>query len=215
MFETNNTPRTEVMAVTSMQAVRLHKAPAAAAAASQAAGGSETQGSSGQSVTMQQAERVLARLVEEKWFEKSGAGYYSLSPRALMELRGWLVETYNEEEEDEQGRGFGRWEPIKFCQACRDIVTVVSYSRHSLWIKASLLWLTGSTVGPTMSEPRLHLPHPLHLHGQLVQSPTVPLVSALQHGVDRGGLCWGEGRKSTDQSATYRRGRAEERETGG
>jgi hypothetical protein len=51
-----------------------------------------------------------------------------LSPRALMELRGWLVETYNEEapaegEEDEEE---SRWERVKFCETCRDIVTIVS-----------------------------------------------------------------------------------------
>lgn len=129
MFETHNTPRAEVMALTSMQAVRLHKA-AAAARASGVGGsgedGEQTQGAAGGSLTMAQAERVLAGLVEEGWLEKSRAGYLGLSPRALMELRGWLVETYNEpppaegEEDDEDGAVKTR---VKMCHACREIVT--------------------------------------------------------------------------------------------
>ena len=73
---------------------------------------------------MRDAESMMGKLVEEAWFEKSSKGFYSLSPRALMELRGWLVETYNgpEDEAEEGGRG----DRIKFCQACREIVTMVS-----------------------------------------------------------------------------------------
>ena len=122
MFETYNTPRHEVMAITSMQAVALAKAPTEDRRQTQ--NGSETQGSAGQSVTMMQAEKILKSFVEEGWFEKSRKGFYSLSPRALMELRGWLMETYNdmdEEEEDEDER----IRKIKQCQACKEIVTVV------------------------------------------------------------------------------------------
>ena len=72
------------------------------------------------------AERVLASLVAEGWFELSKAGFYSLSPRALMELRGWLIETYNEGA-DEDGSEDEEWvERIKLCQACKEIVTIVS-----------------------------------------------------------------------------------------
>ncbi|KAL6718221.1 hypothetical protein ACLMJK_004309 [Lecanora helva] len=119
MFETYNTPRHEVMAITSMQAIKLHKAPMEDARQTQ--NGSETQGSAGQSLTMGQAEKMLKSLVEEGWFEKSQKGYYSLSPRALMELRGWLFETYNDvdEEEDEEMTS----KKIKQCFACKDIIT--------------------------------------------------------------------------------------------
>ena len=120
MFETNNTSRHEVMAITSMQAVKLHKAPREDGAATQ--NGAETQGSTGQSLTIAQAEKLLKTLVEEGWFERSSKGYYSLSPRALMELRGWLLETYNdvEEEEDETVH-----KKIKQCFACKEIITTV------------------------------------------------------------------------------------------
>lgn len=133
MFETNNTVRKEIMAITSMDAVRLAKAPnnnnndsssSNNTAAAAAAAGTATQGSSGQSLTMVQAQKMLDNLVLEGWFEKSVKGFYSLSPRALMELRGWLVDTYNEVENDEEGEAGVL--KIKSCFSCKGIITVVS-----------------------------------------------------------------------------------------
>ena len=123
MFETYNTQRHEVMAITSMQAIKLHKAPTEDGGQTQ--NGTETQGTAGQSLTMGQAEKMMKTLLEEGWFEKSIKGFYSLSPRALMELRGWLWETYNdpEEEDDEDGRAHKK---IKQCFACKEIITTVS-----------------------------------------------------------------------------------------
>ena len=122
MFETYNTPRHEVMAITSMQAVQLHKPPSENRRETQ--NGSATQGSAGQGITMTQAEKMLKTLVEEGWFEKSRKGYYSLSPRALMELRGWLIDTYNDldDDDDEDER---RVMKIKQCYACKEIITAV------------------------------------------------------------------------------------------
>ena len=124
MFENNNTARKEIMAITSMDAVRLAKAPSDSSRESQQTGSAVTQGSSGQSLTMVQAQKVLDNLVLEGWFEKSAKGFYSLSPRALMELRGWLVDTYNDVEEEEEGEtGILK---IKSCFSCKGIITVVS-----------------------------------------------------------------------------------------
>ncbi|GME63351.1 DNA repair protein nse1 [Neofusicoccum parvum] len=129
MFETHNTARAEVLALTGMQALNLHKAPRNRESA--VAGGGETQPtqqSQGASLTMAQAQKVLDDLVEEGWFEKSARGYVSLSARALMELRGWLVETYNDPagESEDEGEGGGVRDRVKMCEACRQIVTVVS-----------------------------------------------------------------------------------------
>ena len=129
MFETYNTPRHEVMAITSMQAIKLHKSPSEDVRQTQ--NGSGTQATAGQSLTMGQAEKLMKTLVEEGWLEKSIKGFYSLSPRALMELRGWLWETYNdldedEGEEEEEGRVSKR---IKQCFACKEIITTVSRAR--------------------------------------------------------------------------------------
>ena len=124
MFETYNTRRQEVMAINSMQAMKLARPTAENRRESQ---NGATQGSSGQGLTLVQAEKMLKTLVEEGWFEKSRKGYYSLSPRALMELRGWLIETYNDPNEEEEEE-----DPIpkiKQCMACKEIITVVSHVR--------------------------------------------------------------------------------------
>lgn len=128
MFETYNTKRQEVMAINSMQAMKLAKAPNDDRRESQ---NGATQGSSGHCVTLVQAEKMLKTLVEEGWLEKSRKGYYSLSPRALMELRGWLIETYNapEDEDDDEEEQLPK---IKYCYACKDLITVVSQHPHSL-----------------------------------------------------------------------------------
>ncbi|CRG88690.1 hypothetical protein PISL3812_05724 [Talaromyces islandicus] len=124
MFETYNTRRCEALVVSSMQALQLAKAPADAnrreSTAVQANGNpASTQGGAAQSLSMTQAETMMTSLVDEGWLDKSAKGYYSLSPRGLMELRGWLVDTYNDE--DEEGHRARR---VKFCAACKDILTV-------------------------------------------------------------------------------------------
>lgn len=140
------------MAVTGMQAARLAKPPAGARGSLGGEGedGAQTQGSGGHGLTIAQAERVMAEMVAEGWFEKSRAGYFSLSPRALMELRGWLKDMYNEPagegEEEGDGEGLVR---IRDCEACREIVTVVScyiscaylYALTYLYSLCSKVWL--------------------------------------------------------------------------
>lgn len=123
MFEgPGNTRRVEAMCITGTQAVNLAKGVAGVGRRETQNG--ETQSGGSQGLTMRDAEGMMGKLVEEGWFEKSGKGFYSLTPRALMELRGWLVEAYNDPDQDvdEERRG----DRIKFCQACREIVTVVS-----------------------------------------------------------------------------------------
>ena len=124
MFETNNTKRHEVMAITSMQAMRLCKPPAENRRETQ--NGSNTQGGTGQGITHMQAESMLKNLVEEGWLERSRKGYYSLTPRTLMELRGWLFETYNDLEDDGDDEEEVRTMKIKQCYACKEIITTVS-----------------------------------------------------------------------------------------
>ncbi|KAL8729591.1 MAG: hypothetical protein Q9166_004671 [cf. Caloplaca sp. 2 TL-2023] len=128
MFETYNTPRHEIMAITSMQAVRLHKAPDNRRRETQ--DGSATQGSAAQGLKMVEAEKMLKTLVDEGWLEKSRKGYYSLSPRALMELRGWLIETYNDVD-DEDDDDDDRPPRIKQCVACKEIVTMTEWTGNN------------------------------------------------------------------------------------
>lgn len=122
MFDTNNTRLCEGLCISSIQAIQQAKISGVDRRHSQNPATQATQGGAAQSLSMTQAENMMRNLVEEGWLEKSRAGFFSLTPRALMELRGWLISTYNEQ--DEGGRG----SKIKFCAACKDIVTVVSSS---------------------------------------------------------------------------------------
>lgn len=116
MFHTNNTVRTEGMCVAQLQAVGLHKL---SSSGRHFTSNEQSQTPSGavQSLTMTQAEKMILHMIEEGWLQKSRKGYLSLTPRALMELRGWLVVEYND----------GGATKIKFCAACKDMVTVVSH----------------------------------------------------------------------------------------
>jgi hypothetical protein len=121
MFETYNTQRAEVMAITNFQALKLAKANDPQRRESQ------TQTQAAQGLTMTQADKLLESMLEEGWFELSQKGFYSLTPRSLMELRGWLIDMYNDQEEeddDDDDDEEARHEKIKFCVACRDIVTI-------------------------------------------------------------------------------------------
>ncbi|KAI9731107.1 MAG: hypothetical protein M1818_007965 [Claussenomyces sp. TS43310] len=123
MFETYNTPRAEIMGVTSLQALKVAKG---GSGRSSLGGGGNGDGEASQQpapadkgLSTSQAERLLASLVAEGWLERSREGWYTLSARALLELRAWLVVTYNEPDADED-----EWQRIKNCEACRAIVTV-------------------------------------------------------------------------------------------
>ncbi|CAJ2512792.1 Uu.00g009110.m01.CDS01 [Anthostomella pinea] len=120
MFEKYNTPRQEVMGVDGMQAIKLRTAPRQVNEDEDMENGESqpaTQSLKGLKAT--EVETVMASMVDEGWFERTGEGLYSLSPRALMELRSWLVESYNDPDAEE-----GEWQRVKFCEACKEIVTV-------------------------------------------------------------------------------------------
>lgn len=123
MFEKYNTQRQEIMGVTSMQALKLTKGGPnrQSANGSMLENGEEASQVADKGLKLSDAQNLLASLVEEGWFERSKEGWYTLSPRALMELKGWLVATYNDPdlENDEDA-----WQRIKFCVACKSIVTV-------------------------------------------------------------------------------------------
>lgn len=122
MFETNNTRIREILAVSIREARDL----ARPSRQSQVGGRDrESQGQTGSRsyITIDKAEAVLEQLVSQSFFYKSRINYYSLAPRALMELRAYLKETYNEppDPDDPEDEGIIR---IKDCEGCREIVTV-------------------------------------------------------------------------------------------
>lgn len=125
MFETYNTNRQEVMAVTAAQARKLARPPAPANNSANQNGDADVDDSIQQAraadrgLKHSDVERLLPSLVDEGWFEESDEGFYSLSPRSLMELKSWLVNAYNDPD-----AGPDVWQRIKFCEACKEIVTV-------------------------------------------------------------------------------------------
>jgi len=124
MFDTNNTPTREIMAIKQMDASQLARPRRnrQSQAASLAEDGSDTAQSQAADtgITMGEAEKVLDTLVDEQFLQLSRAKYYSLAPRALMELHSYLKETYNEVAEDEEDEPTVR---IRDCEGCREIVT--------------------------------------------------------------------------------------------
>lgn len=121
MFETNNTRLCEGMVITHMQATNLAR-PSAGDRHRRESGNEDSQAAVG-ALTLTEAETVVQRLFSEGWLERSRKDYISLTPRALMELRHWLVTSYN----DENPQGNLGQQKIKFCAACKDIMTVVSF----------------------------------------------------------------------------------------
>lgn len=122
MFETYNTQRQEVMAVTAAQARKVARPPVRNEQNPDVDGEEaqqQTQQASDRSLKHSEVERLLPSMVEEGWFEQSDEGFYSLSARSIMELRTWLVEAYNDPD-----AAADEWQRIKFCEACKDIVTV-------------------------------------------------------------------------------------------
>lgn len=128
MFITYNTRRREVMAINSMQALeaKIRKAGKETAAEE----GTQSQAPD-KGVTAEQAETLLKSLAEEGWISRSRENYYTLTPRALLELKSWLFATYNDDEIEEpvdpnepDGPKREKWQPIKQCKACREIITI-------------------------------------------------------------------------------------------
>lgn len=128
MFETYNTQRQEVMAVTAAQARKVARPSARENAPAGEVDGDEPptpqqqqqqQQAADRGLKHSEVERLLPSLVDEGWFELSEEGFYSLSVRSLMELRTWLLEAYNDPD-----AGPDDWQRIKFCEACKEIVTV-------------------------------------------------------------------------------------------
>ena len=114
MFEKFNSRRMETMCITAAQARRVARPARDRDSNANGEGAPAAKGLT----KVSQVDEVLASLVDEGWLQRSAAGFYSLTPRALMELWGWLHETYNDPD-----AGAGAWQRIKSCEACKEIVT--------------------------------------------------------------------------------------------
>ncbi|KAK5237658.1 hypothetical protein LTR47_000750 [Exophiala xenobiotica] len=121
----NNKGKREAMCLSGIDAIHVGRAQSSNRRDTTENGSGATQSSNAGMLGARDAEAMLNKLLEEGWLEKSRHGFYSLSPRALMELKGWLVDTYNDEDDDGERR-----EKIKFCHACKEIITVNFFRMH-------------------------------------------------------------------------------------
>ncbi|KAI1172894.1 Nse1 non-SMC component of SMC5-6 complex-domain-containing protein [Nemania sp. FL0916] len=137
MFEKYNTPRMEALCLDEMQANKLRVPPRQESDDDEGGGGgdgpSELNGANGgangeggrasqhapKGLKSSEVETVMRSMVDEGWFERSREGFYCLSPRALLELRSWLLESYNDPDAEAD-----EWQRLKFCIACKDAVTI-------------------------------------------------------------------------------------------
>lgn len=113
VFKKHNTPRMEVLAITETQAIKLARPNRRQSQRE------PSQSSADKGLKHSEVENVLASLVAGGWFERSRDGFYSVTPRALLELRSWLVDVYNDPD-----AGPEEWQRIKFCEACKGILTM-------------------------------------------------------------------------------------------
>ncbi|MBE3050213.1 hypothetical protein IMZ48_48495 [Candidatus Bathyarchaeota archaeon] len=116
IFDTYNTPRMEKLCITRAEAVALCRPPRHAPDAS--TGDATPTNTTDRGLRHSDVHRVMDDLVAGAWFEKSPDGFYALAPRALVELRTWLLDTYNDPDAPA-----GEWQRVKNCEACREVVT--------------------------------------------------------------------------------------------
>ncbi|KAI1825462.1 Nse1 non-SMC component of SMC5-6 complex-domain-containing protein [Xylaria intraflava] len=122
MFEKYNTPRMEALCLDEMQANKLRIPPRPDNEDEDMSMGNEdtqTHAPVAKALKSSEVETVMRSMVDEGWFERSGDGFYYLSARALLELRSWLIESYNDPDAEA-----GEWQRVKFCEACKDMVTI-------------------------------------------------------------------------------------------
>lgn len=125
IFDTYNKPRLELMCLTEDQALKLSRpSPPRNGRVSLGEAGA-SQAATDKGLKHSEVLALLASLVAEGWLEKSRGGFYSLTPRALMELAAWMNESYNDP--DAEGH---EWQRIKHCEACKDVVTVGQRCAH-------------------------------------------------------------------------------------
>ncbi|ETS02051.1 hypothetical protein MKX07_003588 [Trichoderma sp. CBMAI-0711] len=117
IFVKLNRPRMESLCITEMQAIKLAR-PRRRESQGDGEDQSQSQAPTDRGLKHSEVESVLESLVEGGWFEISRENFYSLTPRALLELRPWLIDMYNDPDAEP-----GEWQRIKFCEACKEIVT--------------------------------------------------------------------------------------------
>jgi non-structural maintenance of chromosomes element 1 len=101
-------------------------------------------------LTKTAGELAVQTFIREGWLEKSPNGFITLSERGLLELKGYLMQTYNDmdEGEDEEGGEGGRVDKMRTCHACQEIITKVSPLNSKLTLGSTLCDFTMSGTIP-------------------------------------------------------------------
>jgi hypothetical protein len=108
MFDTANSVHEELFAIRSTEATNLSSVQ-------------------GVGLTKTAGDAAVDAFILEGWLEKSRSGFISLSERGLLELKGYLMEMFNDLEEE--GEETVRSDKIRTCHACQEIITKVRH-RH-------------------------------------------------------------------------------------
>lgn len=116
VFDTYNTPRMEKMCITIQEAISLSRPPRHAP--DPTTGEATQTNSTDRGLRHSDVHRVMDDLVASGWLEKSPDGFYAPAPRALIELRTWLLDTYNDPDAPPE-----EWQRIKNCEGCKEVVT--------------------------------------------------------------------------------------------
>jgi hypothetical protein len=104
IFDSSNSLHEEVFAVKSTDALNLSSAQ-------------------GVSMTKTAAEAALHDFLREGWLEKSRNGFFTITERGLLELKGYITEMFTDMDEEESG---GRVDKLRTCHACQEIITKVT-----------------------------------------------------------------------------------------
>ena len=73
-------------------------------------------------MTKTAAEAALHDFIREGWLEKSRNGFFTITERGLLELKGYITEMFTDMDEEEGG---GRVDKLRTCHACQEIITKV------------------------------------------------------------------------------------------
>jgi Nse1 non-SMC component of SMC5-6 complex len=133
IFDSANSVHEEVFAIRSSEAINLTSTP-------------------GVGLTKTAGEATIDAFIHDGWLVKSRAGFITVSERALMELRGYLLETFADDADGEEQQP--RTTSIRTCRACQEIITKVTpYQKPKLNPRANVVQVSDVPSDSTIIAP--------------------------------------------------------------
>jgi hypothetical protein len=177
IFDTSNSVHEEVFAVRSTEASNLCSR-------------------NGHGLTKTAGEAAIQAFIREGWLEKSRNGFITVTERALLELKGYVMEMFNDIDDD--GEEGGRVDKMRTCNGCQEIVTkvcplsVVTYSRVNDVRRYDVLLDSIITVPLTFSLLEIMVVQLVRRHGKIICQLVKRLVL-----IERGEECRIDGKMLT------------------